>query len=296
MERFDYLTLKENVSHGNFEIPMNIYTGILSTSSYSCLHWHNEMELIYISSGNGILHLDLKDYPINSGDILLIPKGSLHYMSKKTSGTLEYTAIVFDLEMFTSSNLDFCTINFIHPLINKELMITPIIRTTDLSYNIILQYILDICHSFSCKDFAFQLSIKGAFLSLFSILFTCKYIVLDMNNLSKNNTRLDKIKAVINYINENYYHVITVSDLCNIAGYSEYHFLRFFKDQTGKTCTQFINTLRINKSLNLLVTTNLSITEITYDVGFNDVSYFIKTFKKYLDKSPTSYRKEIKSN
>ncbi|MDZ5001201.1 helix-turn-helix domain-containing protein, partial [Clostridium perfringens] len=134
--------------------------------------------------------------------------------------------------------------------------------------------------------------IKGELFLIFSTIFKEGYVSLNVSSENYSDLiKVGKLKEVIKYIQTNYKNPITIKELADIAQYSEYHFLRFFKSQTGKTCTQYINYFRIQKATLLLFNTNLSITEIAYEVGFGDVSYFIKTFKKFLSISPTKYRK-----
>ena len=68
------------------------------------------------------------------------------------------------------------------------------------------------------------------------------------------------------------------------------YFCRFFKSVIGKTPIDYINNYRIEKSVELLVTTNDKILNICYSVGFDNFSYFIKTFKKIKNCTPSEYR------
>jgi valyl-tRNA synthetase len=81
----------------------------------------------------------------------------------------------------------------------------------------------------------------------------------------------------------------------NLANMTEPSFCRYFKKITNKTFTQFVNEYRIIHSMKLLAEKPLSINEICYESGFNNFSYFNKTFKEYTQKSPSQYRKEFKN-
>ena len=69
-----------------------------------------------------------------------------------------------------------------------------------------------------------------------------------------------------------------------------YHFMRFFKKYTGKTCIQFIKNYRLEKAYNLLKNTDLPVTQISFDVGFSNVSYFIRSFKEKYKVTPKELR------
>lgn len=292
MKNSNYVDLKEKKTHGDFDIFMDIYEGISVSAKDNYLHWHDEMEIVYIRSGTGKIHVDLKEYYVKPKDLIFISPTSLHYMSSSNSEELKYEAIVFDLSMFLSSKLDSSSSIFIKSLINDKILY-PIINSDNFkNYNLLLEYIFKIYSEFKAKNYSYQLKIKGYFFLLFSILFEDNII---SNNKSPviNNEKLEKIKSVIMYIKNNYNNPIKIKDLAKISGYSEYYFIRFFKNQTGKTTTNFINSIRIEKAINLLKSTNLSITDIGFETGFSDVSYFIKIFKSFTGSSPASYRKTV---
>jgi len=292
MKSKDYLELKEKVNHGDFQLPMNIYVGEFRNFFALYLHWHDEMEFIYIKQGKGTLYLDLEFYDIHEGDFILIKKDSLHYVIGDKISILKYEAVVFDLDMLKNPLFDYCQLEFIEPMIKNELHLAPIIKKCNNGYEVIMDYYNKIVKSYLKKEFGYQLEIKGLLFLLFFQIFNNKYAErINADSLNKNK-KLDIIKKLIQYIKAHYNEPITVKELANIAEYSEYHFIRFFKAQTGKTCTQFINSVRLEEAARLLVTTKLSITEIAYEVGFGDVSYFIKIFKKQFSDSPSNYRKK----
>ena len=100
-----------------------------------------------------------------------------------------------------------------------------------------------------------------------------------------------KLKTVLKYIRENFADGITLDDMSAVAGFSNKYFCEFFKDMTGTTPISYLLTYRVERAARKLLGTDLSVTQIAYDCGFNDVSYFIKTFKAFKHTSPKEYRK-----
>jgi AraC-like DNA-binding protein len=86
---------------------------------------------------------------------------------------------------------------------------------------------------------------------------------------------------------------ISLKEVAETANMSKEAFCRFFKERTGKTYTEFLNELRIHKSCHLLQETELSISQIAYQTGFQNLSYFNRAFKKYILTTPKSFRKQI---
>ncbi|MCL6260091.1 AraC family transcriptional regulator [Aquiflexum sp. TKW24L] len=86
---------------------------------------------------------------------------------------------------------------------------------------------------------------------------------------------------------------ISLKEVAETANMSKEAFCRFFKERTGKTYTEFLNELRIHKSCHLLQETDHSISQIAYQTGFQNLSYFNRAFKKYILTTPKSFRKQI---
>ncbi len=119
-----------------------------------------------------------------------------------------------------------------------------------------------------------------------------RYVIPDQAERSKHKN-IYLLKNVLDYIDHNYSYKIELNDLAKIAGMSPKYFCRFFFEMTSRTPIDYVNYYRIERACYQLITTNDSITEISLSCGFNDISYFIKTFKKYKGKSPRQYFKEL---
>ena len=92
-------------------------------------------------------------------------------------------------------------------------------------------------------------------------------------------------------MNEHYKEPLHAQQLAAISHYNESYFMKIFKQYTGKTLISYINELRIDKSRHLLLHTNLSITDIAFETGFSNASYFIKKFQELNGITPQKLRK-----
>ena len=102
------------------------------------------------------------------------------------------------------------------------------------------------------------------------------------------------LKKVLDYIELNYSEVIIVSELADICNFSDYHFMRFFKKYMNMTCIEYINNLRLEKAVELFEKGNTSILDVSLSVGFHNLSYFHRAFKKKYHMTPLSFINEIK--
>ncbi|MDH4099809.1 MAG: helix-turn-helix domain-containing protein [Nitrospirota bacterium] len=99
------------------------------------------------------------------------------------------------------------------------------------------------------------------------------------------------IREVLEFIEDNYNQPISLELLADKASLSLYHFSRKFKKHVGVSYSEFLGSLRVRKAKELLEDTNLSITEIGSQVGYNDLSNFERAFKKYTGQNPSTFRK-----
>lgn len=103
------------------------------------------------------------------------------------------------------------------------------------------------------------------------------------------------IRKAVDYINENYNKVITLDDISREVNISPHYFSKLFKEQVGENYIDYITSLRIQKSKELLAENQLSIKEICFDIGYADPNYFSRLFKKVVGVTPTEYREAIRS-
>lgn len=105
--------------------------------------------------------------------------------------------------------------------------------------------------------------------------------------------RVDRKTSIVNvaigHINRHFTEEVTLNDIANYVNLSPQHFSKIFKEATGFGYIEWINNLRITKARELMNSTDKTIKEICFLVGYNDPNYFSRIFKKYIGISPTDY-------
>ena len=291
MNNLDFTNLKENTTHGDFILPFSIYKGTISPSFPSiATHWHEEIEVIIVLDGSCNYRINLDSFLINKGDILIIGSQSLHSLTSIPNKNMTWASFVFNINMLKSSSTDGALLKYIAPLLNHEHQLPIIIKDNIDCYSKIFDVIENIIYCYYEKDIAYELELKSLLFKFFSLLYKNDLIKKHQskNNLTINTT--DKIKLVLNYINDHYSEDISINTLADLCQYSEYHFMRFFKKHIGLTCIQYINNLRLEKSSLLLTSTNNAIMDISLEVGFDNLSYFNKLFKRKYNLTPKEFR------
>ncbi|MFB5674905.1 helix-turn-helix domain-containing protein [Paenibacillus terreus] len=100
-----------------------------------------------------------------------------------------------------------------------------------------------------------------------------------------------KIKTIMDFIKEHYTENISLAETARFCGYSEAYLSRMFHEYTGQTFTEYKQILGLEKAIDLLDTTNKSLTDISYETGFPNVKSFRKAFKEVMGKTPYEYKK-----
>lgn len=104
------------------------------------------------------------------------------------------------------------------------------------------------------------------------------------------------IAPAISFLESNYQKKTSETTLASLCGMNPFRFSRCFKTEIGITLQEYIVRLRIREALRLLYNPNASITDISFMVGFNDSSYFSRTFKKYMNHTPSKFRSMQQGN
>ena len=99
------------------------------------------------------------------------------------------------------------------------------------------------------------------------------------------------MKLILKYIENNYMNKITIEDIAQEVGLSQSHFMKYFKNTMGTSFIEYLNEYRLTMASRLLLSSDSSVLAIAEEVGFENLSYFNRTFKKRFGQTPREYRK-----
>lgn len=129
-------------------------------------------------------------------------------------------------------------------------------------------------------------------LSLLNYLATANEYSFITNQSFRANTKmaeLKRIQVVYNYVLENYQHKISLDEAAQLVAMTKSSFCRFLKKHTKKTFSEIVNNIRIDHACSLIIQTRKNISTIGYESGFNDISYFSRTFKSLTGQNPKGF-------
>ena len=236
----DYRPLKETKSHFDSDFLYNTYPCSIPLDFTEVpLHWHNEMELIYIKKGCMIVSVDLEYSVVNAGDIVVVMPGHIHSIIQNESDSCEYENILFNLDMLVSRQCDYDTVSFFNGISGFKGYCPPVISKTVPHYSDLIHYIDEADNI--CKYFpdGYRLKIRACLFNFFFELNAHFYTHTDMP-VHLSDDKMDKLKLVLNYIEKNFARTISIEEIAQWCHFSQSHFMKFFKNCTG---TSFILSL-----------------------------------------------------
>jgi AraC-like DNA-binding protein len=107
----------------------------------------------------------------------------------------------------------------------------------------------------------------------------------------KDTKSLAKMKVIMKYIENNYMNKISIADVAKEVHLSQSHFMKYFKNTMGTSFIDYLNEYRLTMASRLLLSSDAAILNISEEVGFDNLSYFNRSFKRRFGQTPSAYRK-----
>lgn len=281
-----YFELKENKPHGTKDDPFSTYHIENAGRSFQIpVHWHDEFEIIYVRSGFLAVSISGESYIGKTGDAFVVSPGNLHLMGSQT-GTVDYYTFLFPLKYISFRTDDMLDEKLLEPLNSGHLMICPRVKDTakELCEQLIEIYMAKKDESES--KIATQVRTKIILLQ-FILEMWKKGFVIENDTSGRNTVE----KEMVSYIQQNFTGKISLREFGEQFHLSEKYISRYFKEHFHITLSQYVTYLRLEHAKQLLQDTDIPVTDVAMQSGYQNVSYFIRSFQKAYAVSPLKYRK-----
>ena len=280
-----YFELKENKPHGTKDDPFSTYHIENAGRSFQIpVHWHDEFEIIYVRSGFLTVSISGESYIGKTGEAFVVSPGNLHLMGSQ-SGTVDYYTFLFPLKYISFRTDDMLDEKLLEPLNSGHLMICPRVNDTAKELCEQLIKIYEAKNDESESKITTQVRTKIILLQ-FILEMWKKGFVIENDTSGRNIVE----KEMVSYIQQNFTGKISLKEFGEQFHLSEKYISRYFKEHFHITLSQYITYLRLENAKQLLQDTDLSVTETAMQSGYQNVSYFIRSFKKTYGISPLKYR------
>ena len=234
-------------------------------------HYHSTYELYYLEAGKRDYLVEDKFFTISAGDFVLIKPNMLH----RTNGGYSLRTLVGFSPAFLQKTYTPAAAKHILKCFDNVLISPPEEMQGELK---------GLLHSLSKDsnpiDFASDLGV----------------LLRKLSKCGSDNHYDKRMSTIIKFINQNYPEIRSIEDVADRLHISKYYLCRLFKDATGTTLIDYINTIKVKNACKFLETTNKDMLEISQICGFNSSAYFSNVFKKIMKDSPSEYRQKQKKS
>lgn len=250
-------------------------------------HCHKELEIIHIRKGKLPMLYNQKLHVLEEGMIAIIPPYVNHALLMPKA-PCERFVIELDVEIAGESGNANQSSFALYKKYFYNVKTLSCFWSSD-TYSKVKTLIYNMHQEYSEQKLAWEFSIK-TFTNLL-ILTAIRDFPLDTEQLSKQDTNIEKLQNAVEYIATHYTGQISLNECARICDFSPSYFSRYFKKNMGITFQEYTKNTRIEHAKWLLMTTSYSITEIALQSGFSDIRVFNKLFKEATQMTATEYRK-----
>lgn len=229
-------------------------------------HWHLESELIYIEHGKTLISHNHQEYSLDSGDAIFLSSQDIHYIKSEEGSIVE-------MALFDSA--------IIHDLLSRYRLKCAKLKSG---------YPIGECFDGMRRELEkrppfFELQCRESIAALMIQIFRGEELV--EKTVGEEGTAISNYKNLLDEI-ENKYSYITFSDAAAFMGLSEPYFSKFFRKISGMTFSQYLNIVKVEHAIEILQDnkSQLSVTEVSAQCGFNTIRHFNRIFKDITGMSP----------
>ena len=278
----------EIMQRGRFDFPIGFYHVEKYHPRFNMpYHWHMEYELIHILHGGFTISLNDETIHMVPGDIVFVSDGIVHGGVVDSDDTV-YECLVFDPQKlllpanYHAANLD--------QIFSHTLRVRNHFTPDDQKLSAVIPALFN---QFQQHQPGYELIVTGLLYTVFGLIIQEKqYTTVTVEPVESSFAQLQKLKNAFRLIDEKYSTALTLADLSNAAGLSPNYFCKVFQNLTKFTPIEYLNRFRIDQACVKLAYTDASSTDVAYACGFNNLSYFIKTFRRQKGISPGKFRQK----
>ncbi|WHX47829.1 AraC family transcriptional regulator [Paenibacillus woosongensis] len=286
-------SLKESKTHGDERLPFGTYWYQFGPGEHvvDC-HWHEEAEFFYCLEGETLFQVDTDYFVVRAGEAVFIDGGDIHAAHAHGEQGCSFFTLVFGTNMLSSAYYDAVQENLILPLQERKATFPRHISEKHDYGQPLLQHLAAIMDSCEARAPGYEGSVKGHLYLMLSELAVRGQLCNRAATTGNDSFKIERLKKVIHYIQQNYGQQIRLSELAALIPMSEGQLCRFFKSMTRQTPMDYINSYRIRQAVELLREPDRKISDIALEVGYDNISYFIRVFRKAMNCSPSEFRKK----
>lgn len=272
--------LREESMFLSEEFPIAMYTQnfIHAASDYIPFHWHDELQITWISEGELEYSINRDKFRLGSDKLLLVQSHQLH-SSHTTTGDVKNLCINFTPEIFHPLILK----NYIRPMLDSHAFAYSMLRLKPYQITMLKKF-----QNWKQEPLGY-FSVMNFLSQVFEEIL--KEFEEDAETTDRKETWL--FHEMLNFVHSNFAQPLSVKDIANSAILNKNRCTALFKKYTNMSPIKYLNEYRLYTAKNMILHTDKSISDISADVGYNQISHFIEQFRLSYGMSPLKYRNKF---
>ena len=258
-------------------------------------HWHSAFEIDYIAEGESEFRTSDSVIYLQKGDVVFINSGVMHAYRGKEEDACEIYAHLFDMHFLSGEYNSILEQKYMFPIVKSMGLQALLIRPNSYRRIQMVEAILKITELTKQEPFGYEFEIRAE-LSRFWCLLLQETEELRDGNVTHNSADAERIKVMMQFIQEHFMERITLDHIAAAADISGRECTRCFQRCIDNSPINYLNTYRVGRAAQMLTETKDSILTISENCGFSTGSYFGKVFHEMMGCTPMEYRKGKKSD
>lgn len=274
--------------HGTRLFPVACYLDVLPDDDIPW-HWHNELEFGIVAKGAAVINIGSTQYELHSGEGFFINSNILHTAVALDNGVCEIHSVVCHPRAVSGSTDNIIWQKYLKPLMENQACPGFHLKPDERWQRQIADSLGSLWHSAEMEEYGFELHIRNELSTIISLLSEHQPVVArkTFGKAQRDNAR---IKEMLTYIQANYSGELTVEDIAFAGAVSASECIRCFRATINMTPIAYLKSYRLQQAALKLQLTTDKISAIAESCGFQEMSYFAKSFKEVYGCTPSEYR------
>ena len=275
--------------HGTHLFPVACYLDVLPGDEIPW-HWHNELEFGLITSGMAVVDAGCMKYQLKAGEAFFINSNILHAASILDENLCEIHSVVCHPRAISGSTDNIIWQKYVKPLMENQAC-QGFHFTPDTAWQKqVIDSIASLWRSAEQEEYGFEMHIRNELSTIMALLSEHQPAV-SRKSFGKEQRDNARIKEMLTFIQSNYEKELTIEDIAAACAISTSECMRCLLATISKTPIAYLKTYRLQQAAIKLQSTNDKISVIAESCGFQEMSYFAKSFREIYGCTPSQYRK-----
>lgn len=274
--------------HGTHLFPVAFYLDLLPRDEIPW-HWHNELELGLVVSGSAVVETGSETHLLHAGEGFFINSNILHTVIQAADDSCEIHSVVCHPRAISGSTDNIIWQKYLKPLIENQACPGFFLTPDVIWQSQILDCLSSLWQAAEQEPYGYEISIRSELSTIVTLLSQYQPVV-SKKSFGKEQRDNARIKEMLTFIQANYGRELTIEDIASACSISASECIRCFRATIGTTPIAYLKSYRLQQAALKLQLSTDKISAIAESCGFQEMSYFAKSFREVYGCTPSAYR------